>query len=114
MEHGRTTERETEFGLVAFDGRVVEIDASINETWTWANRHGNRWPCSTIASRAIFAIFDPNGLAWMEAQEEMEDDNGALSMLPVDDIDGGEFDAWVADCLRDALPADHACRWLVG
>lgn len=47
--------------IVISPGRV-KLWVSARETYAWANRPGNRWPCSQLSFRRFYAEFDTNGL----------------------------------------------------
>ena len=75
------------------EGGCVKIWASANNTYDWAHRANNSWPCSTLSGKRFFAEF------W----------KGYLEDLTVDgkygqDIDGTEFNAFIEDHLGIVNP----------
>ena len=74
----------------------VKLWLSARETCDWANRPGERWPCSQLAGRRLFAEFDRNGLCDLAIDGRS------------DDCDCNEFNAITSDFLRTKLPQDHA------
>lgn len=79
----------------------VRIWLSANDTHRWANRPHASWPCSQLADRRVFAEFDSNGLLDMSIDGRCED------------CDATEFNALVCDHLRERLPKDHPCYFVV-
>ena len=73
----------------------VALWLSANDTYNWANRPGNRWPCSQLSGNRIAVCFDDNGLCEFTM-------NGKTA-----DVDGNELSACYSDHLRDILPQDH-------
>jgi uncharacterized protein (DUF3820 family) len=86
----------TDYGNVVIeDGRVI-IDATGEQLAAWAERPGQRWPCSELAKMpSLRAEFDTGGLV---------DLSDASLLLAAD-----EFNAWSSDVLRSVLPTDHGC-----
>lgn len=39
----------------------VKLWLSANDTYDWAHRAGNSWPCSQLSNRRLFAEFDATG-----------------------------------------------------
>jgi hypothetical protein len=78
----------------------VSLWLSANDTKSWANRAGARWPCSQLAGHRIFAEFDSHGLCDLTIDGRYGD------------CDAHEFNACVADHLQDRLPENHEC-WFV-
>jgi hypothetical protein len=68
---------------------------SANDTYNWAHRPRNDWPCSTLSHKRCVVRVDDNGL--FDLTVNGRDD---------DDVDGVELDAIVGD----HLPKD--CRHL--
>lgn len=66
-----------------------------DETSAWANRPGNKWPCSVVAGRELFVEFDPCG----NLVDVLLDGKSA-------DIPCAELDAITSD----HLPVDHPAR----
>lgn len=73
---------------------------SANDTYNWANRPGESWPCSELSDKRLFVQFDRNGLCDLT----IDGKDG--------DCDCTELSAIVADFMRDKLPKDHACRFV--
>lgn len=69
---------------------------SAADTYEWANRPGESWPCSQVAGKRLFAAFDSRGdLVDMAI-------NGRVK-----DIDANEFNAITSDFLKKKYGADH-------
>ncbi len=85
-------------------GNSVSIWLSARDTYDWSTKPGAAWPCSTIASKRLFAAFDSTGLVDMSV-------NGRYT--PTQEIDGNEFNAITSDFLRDRIPADHSCYFVI-
>ena len=67
-------------------GLATKIWLSANDTYNWANKTGNKWPCSQLSGKRLFAEF--NG--------------GDLVDITIDgktgiDVDNNEFNAIIAD-----------------
>lgn len=60
---------------------------SARDTYDWAHKAGNSWPCSTVSDYRLFVDVDINGLCVLTV-----DGGGA-------DIDSDELEAIVADHL---------------
>lgn len=73
----------------------VKLWLSARDTYEWAHRPGESWPCSTLSNKRLFAEFDRNGLVDLVI-------NGRST-----DCDVTELNAITSDFLRDKLPADH-------
>ena len=67
-----------------------------NETHAWANRPGQRWPCSQLAGIALMVQVDDNGLCDILAGGR----DGS-------DIGGDEIDA----CVGDHLKTEYRHLW---
>ena len=79
----------------------VTLWLSANDTYDWAHRPGNAWPCSTLSHKRLMAQFDSNGLLDLTV-------NGKDAQ----DIDGHEFNAITSDYLAPLLTTTHPC-WYV-
>jgi len=83
----------------------ITIKLSASDTWNWARRAGNSWPCSTLEDKRLVAEFDDNGLCDLTV-------NGRDDF---DEIDSHELNAIVADHLRDRINSDHPMHFgLIG
>jgi len=71
---------------------------SANNTYDWAHRVDNRWPCSELSNHRLCVVVDNNGICDMTF-------DGATSWT--NDIDGTELDAIVSD----HLPTDLRHLW---
>ena len=89
----RTQEHRTEDRTVVI---YYQIRLSANETYQWATRPGNSWPCSQLKNHRIMACVDSNGLCDFTV-------DGKYS----DDVDGTEL----AACIGDHLPDDCKRLW---
>lgn len=76
---------------------TVTLWASENDTWDWATRIHNSWPCSALSGNRFKAEFDFNGLLDFTLNGKYGDDN----------VSGNELSAICADLLTDVLPVDH-------
>ena len=47
---------------IADNGSAVTLWVSARDTYDWAHRSGNAWPCSTLSGHRFCATFDSNGL----------------------------------------------------
>ena len=74
----------------------VTLWLSRDDTYTWATRPGESWPCSTLRNSRLVACFDSNGLC------DLSVDGKYLV-----DVDADELSAICADYLRDKLPESH-------
>lgn len=43
-------------------GTTIELWLSAKDTYNWATRTGNAWPCSQLAGKRLFAEFDNGDL----------------------------------------------------
>ena len=70
-------------------GKTVKIWASVNDTYSWAHRLNNSWPCSQLSGNRVF----------------IELDNGDLVDLTLNgkdaNLDITELNAFIEDTLRD-------------
>jgi hypothetical protein len=78
------------------DNGYLKVWLSSRDTYDWAHREGNSWPCSELSDRRVFAEFEPNG---------------DLVDLAIDgksdiDCDVTEFNAIMADHIAQRFP-DH-------
>ena len=69
---------------------------SSSDTYNWATRPGNSWPCSIVSGNRLMVVVDSNGLSDLTVNGR----DGA-------DIDGNELEAIVAD----HLPPDLRVFW---
>ena len=75
--------------IKTFNGR--KIWASKRDTYNWANRSGNSWPCSTISGKSLFIETDKGDL--IDLAVNGKQDKG--------DIDGYELSAFINDILKE-------------
>ncbi len=68
----------------------VKLWLSARDTYDWAHRSGNSWPCSQLSGRRLFAAFAPN-----EDLVELSIDGGRGNQ----DCDATEFNAITDDFL---------------
>jgi len=68
----------------------VKLWLSSTDTYEWATRAGNSWPCSQLSGKRVFAEFDRNGLCDLAI-----DGNGRN-----EDCDATELSAICADHLK--------------
>lgn len=71
---------------------------SVNDTADWANRPGNKWPCSQLSDKRLFVEYDDCGLIDITINGKIGDCNSV------------EFKAIVSDHIKDKLPVDHPSR----
>lgn len=69
---------------------------SANDTYDWANRPGERWPCSQLSGKRVFAEFDSRG--------DLVD--MAINGKNID-VDVNEFNAITSDFIKAKLGKDH-------
>jgi hypothetical protein len=74
---------------------ATKLWLSANDTYNWANRDGNAWPCSFLSGRRLFAEFASNG-----DLVDLSIDGGHGDQ----DCPSNELDAIVADYLGSAHP----------
>ena len=72
-----------------FNGR--KIWASKRDTYKWAHRSGNSWPCSTISGKSLFIETDKGDL--IDLTVNGKQDTGF--------IDGWELNAFINDILKE-------------
>ena len=86
---------------IHFNESEIKMWLSANDTYSWANRPGESWPCSALSGHRLFAEFDVR--------------NGDLIDLAIDgktrDIDADEFSACCADHLNEYIPKEHPARF---
>ena len=73
---------------------------SANDTYNWAHRAGESWPCSQLSDKRLFVEFDRNGLCDLAI-------NGRMA-----DCDANELNAIVTDHIKDRLPKEHPCYFV--
>ena len=71
--------------------QTVKIWASANDTYKWANRIHESWPCSTISGKRLFIETDKGDL--IDLAVNGKQDKG--------DIDGYELSAFINDILKE-------------
>ncbi|MBN1588074.1 MAG: hypothetical protein JW888_01005 [Pirellulales bacterium] len=76
----------------------VKLWLFATDTYCWARRPGNRWPCSDLSGKRLFVEYDRNGLVDV-AIDGQPDDCAAHELLAI-----------VSDHLRGRLPAGHPCE----
>ena len=70
---------------------TVNIWASSTDTYKWANRPGDSWPCSTISDKRLFIQLDKGDI--IDLTVNGKQDNGL--------IDGYELSAFINDILKE-------------
>jgi|DEB0MinimDraft_6_1074348.scaffolds.fasta_scaffold499611_1 hypothetical protein len=78
-------------------GEAVTVWLSADDTYHWARR----WPCSGLSGKRLRAEFDTNGLL-----------DCAVDGAYLEDLDGAELSAIVADHLADRLDPAHPCYFV--
>ena len=73
-------------------GNTIKVWLSANDTYAWANRSGESWPCSYLANKRLFAKFQGGDLVDISV-------NGKDSDVPSD-----EFNAIIEDYLGSVNP----------
>ena len=73
-------------------GNTVKVWLSANDTYDWANRPGESWPCSELSNKRVFAEFDHGDLVNVQI-------NGRDRDVPID-----EFNAMIEDFLGSVNP----------
>lgn len=71
------------------NGTTVQLWLSANDTYNWAERPGERWPCSRLSGKRLFAEFDDGDLI----DYAVEGKTGV-------DIPGDEFTAITDDFIK--------------
>ena len=82
-----------------FDNQV-NLWLSTDDTYSWAHRSGNSWPCSELAGKRLFAAFDRNGLCDISINGRDQD------------CDSHEFNAITSDFLETKLDKAHSCYFV--
>jgi hypothetical protein len=83
------------------DGDSFALWVSADDTYNWANRINNAWPCSTLSGHRFACCFDRTGLVEF-----------TLDGKQFADVDANEFNACVSDLLTGKLPEDHPCYFV--
>ena len=85
----------------------VNLWLSARDTEDWADGSApfstGVWKCSTIAGHRLFAQFDTNGVV----------DHALDGKDLPSSVDGHEFNCITSAALKDHLPKDHPCRFVV-
>ena len=76
----------------------VKLWLSANDTYRWAYRPNERWPCSELSGKCLFVEYNQGGLVDLAI-------NGQIGDCP-----DHELNAVVSDHLRGKLPASHPCN----
>jgi hypothetical protein len=76
----------------------VRLWLSANDTYNWATRPRDSWPCSELSGNRLFVEYDRGGLVDLAI-------NGRLSDCPAH-----ELAAIVSDHMRGKLPVGHPCE----
>lgn len=93
----------TEFGTVTISADAVSIEADGTQLWSWANRPGCSWPCSTLARLDSIKVgFDSNGLLDLTSTDE-----GGVVDSENDELTSDELSAWSSDVLDGIVPENH-------
>jgi len=71
-------------------GKTVKIWASVNDTYRWAHRSGESWPCSRLSGNRVFIELDNGDLVDLALNGEIPED-----------LDATELNAFIEDTLRD-------------
>ena len=89
--------RRTCYGEVSItpSGEVF-IVANENETYWWAHKAGNVWPCSDLSSHAVEIAIDSNG--------DLLDYEGPVH------VTGAELDAYTSDMISFIVDAHPGMR----
>ena len=69
--------------------KTTKLWLTAQDTYTWANRPGALWPCSTLAGKTLYAEFDGPDLVAMSVDDGHGDQ----------DIPADEFNAITSDFL---------------
>ena len=70
---------------------TTNIWASDNDTYKWANRSGNSWPCSTISGKRLFIQLDKGDIVDLTVNGKQDNNT----------IDGWELSAFISDILTE-------------
>jgi len=76
--------------------RTVKLWASATDTYAWAHRTGEGWPCSTLSGRRFFAEFQDGNLVDFSL-------NGGRGPQ---DCDAHELNAFVEDAFGTSRPGE--------
>ncbi len=76
----------------------VTLWASADDTYEWAHRTSESWPCSELSGNRFMAEFHSGGLI------DFTVNGGYIASTRVG---SNELSAICADLLRDVLPTDH-------
>ena len=85
---------------IGLDSVILKL--SRQDTMMWATRPHESWPCSTLAGHRFVACFDTNGL-W---EFTVDGKDNAV-------IDGHELSSCCCDWLKNRIPKDHPCYYVV-
>ena len=83
-------------------GNAFTIWVSADDTYEWARRINNAWPCSELSGSRFVATFDTNGL--LDLSVDGKDAPGYF--------DATEFNACVSDLAETRIPKDHPCYFV--
>ena len=50
------------------------LELGVNETYQWANKPNNKWPCSYVNNESLFVEFDKNGLVDLKINDTYNND----------------------------------------
>ena len=70
---------------------ITKIWASPLDTYDWAHREGNAWPCSTLSDKRVFVALDSKG-----DLVDLAINSGRGSQ----EVDGHELNAFIEDALK--------------
>jgi hypothetical protein len=82
---------------------TVVVSLSANDTREWARRPDAMWPCSFLSGRRMTAEFEAGGLVGLRVDGGRGDQ----------DCPSDELNAIASDFLRENLPPDHPCWFVV-
>lgn len=84
-------------------GDSIYITLSPTDTYRWAHRHNNYWPCSELSGKRVQALFDDTGL--LEFKVNNKDDV---------EVDHHEFNAIISDHLEEwGMHEEHKLHYLL-
>lgn len=72
-------------------GNVIKLWLSAEDTYAWAHRPGDIWPCSSLAGKTLFAEFEDGDLV-----DYAVDGIHGEDWVPVD-----EFNAITSDFIKE-------------
>jgi hypothetical protein len=78
------------------NGKTAQLWASAHDTYDWAHRSGNAWPCSTLSHRRFYAEFSNGDLVNIVF-------NGGRGEQ---DCDAQELNAFVEDAFGTSRPGE--------